>query len=92
MAKDDSGLTDEFQIEMNPVNEAEETSPQLPALPKRPADGAGREEWVSYVVALGGSAEFVNEDTEHYKEGVGPLRAPALTVKQLKTLAEHLGG
>lgn len=92
MAKDESGLTDGFKIEMNPVEGDEERSPQLPPLPARPAKGADLAEWVAYVVALGGSEYFVTEDTEHFKEGVGPLRAPALTVKQLQTLAEHLGG
>ena len=93
MVKDSSGLTDEFKIELNPVEGAEEErSPQLPSLPDRPADDAKREVWVSYVLALGADATFVNEETTHFKDGIGPLSSPKLTVQQLKALAEHLGG
>lgn len=96
MAKvtDESGLTDEFKLELNPVEGDEEPrSPQLPAIPERPADDADTEAWVAYVVALGADGTFLTERTEHWdtkNERRGEI--PALDKDTLIKLADHLGG
>lgn len=94
MATDDAGLTDEVLVELNPAPDRE-PPPQLPALPERPADDAGRAAWVAYVVALGADETFVENETEHWE---GPLDSgelitlPALTDAELVELADSLGG
>ena len=95
MATDDAGLTDEVTVELNPGPDDGPATPQLPALPERPADDAGRAAWVAYVVALGAEEQFVDNDTEHWE---GPLDSgelvtlPALTDAELMELAASLGG
>lgn len=95
MATDDAGLTDEVFVELNPAPDDTEPPPQLPALPERPADDADRSEWVTYVVALGADASFVEAETEHWEgplDSGEPITLPALTDAELVELADSLGG
>jgi hypothetical protein len=96
MAKltDESGLTDEFKIELNPVDGDEEPrSPQLPAIPERPAEKASIADWVSYLIALGADETFLTQRTEHW-DTVNNRRGeiPALDKATLIKLADHLEG
>jgi hypothetical protein len=92
MAKDEAGLTDEFKIELNPVDgEEEERSPQLPAIPDRPKDSASVADWVTYLVALGADETFLTQRTEHWDTERGRLgEVPPLNKDVLIKLADHL--
>lgn len=94
MATDESGLTDEFQIMLNPVDGDEEPSPpQLPAIPERPAESASKAEWVTYLVALGADETFLTERTEHWDTERGRRgEIPSLNKDVLVKLADHLEG
>ena len=94
MPKDTAGLTDEFKIELNPVEGDEEpTSPQLPAVPDRPAKSADTDAWVAYLVALGMDETFLTQTTEHWDTDRGRRgEIPALDKATLIKLADHLGG
>lgn len=93
MAEDKTSLTDEFVVEMNPIEgESEKRSPQLPAIPERPDEDADRSEWVGYVVSLGADETFVNEETTHTSEKHGGrVTVPSLDKATLIKLADHLG-
>jgi hypothetical protein len=67
---DESGITDEVKVELNPKDEpAASTEARLaqqePSLPSRPADSASKSAWVDYVVALGADRS-VAEDLRYY--------------------------
>ena len=58
MTTDDSGITDEVKVELNPEDEPAASiearlAQQEPPLPSRPADSAPRSAWVDYCIALG---------------------------------------
>lgn len=91
---DGAGLTDEFVLELNPVDSDDTpTSPQLPAVPERPADDAGPEAWVAYCVALGADEAFLTQTTEHWDtERSRRGEIGALDKDTLIRLATHLGG
>lgn len=91
-ATDKTAITDEFTIELNPVDGGPEAAPQLPAIPDRP-DGTDRDAWVEYVVALGASIHFVTSQTNHWDADSNQmLTSPALDTATLIKLADHLGG
>jgi len=70
-----------------------EEAPQAPAVPKRPADSAKRDEWVGYCVALGASESYLTAATQHWNNATEEYdEHPALTVAELRELADSLGG
>lgn len=95
-AEDTTNLTDEFKIEMNPVDTDDgPTSPQLPEIPARPADSASVADWVTYCVSLGADEKFLTDETKHWDGELTSGRlmaAPSLDKKTLIKLADHLGG
>jgi hypothetical protein len=64
MPVENSGLSDEVSVELNPA-EVSSAPAATPPLPSRPADSAPKSAWVDYVVALGAD-RGVAEDTRHY--------------------------
>jgi hypothetical protein len=87
----DSGLADEVMVELNPPGPEPDYGPQPAAIPDRPADGASKDAWIEYVVALGADRTFVTSDTEHFA-GEGYKTEPGLSRPQLIQLADRLGG
>jgi hypothetical protein len=53
MSTNDSGLRDDVAAGLNGSALAPDNGPQPDPVPARPADGAAKEKWVAYVVALG---------------------------------------
>lgn len=75
MATNSAGLTDEVVVELNgPPPPPPRNQPDR--IPDRPADGAAKEKWAAYVVAL----------------GVHPDRAAGQSRQDLIDLADRLGG
>lgn len=71
MNTDDSGMSDEIIVELNPasdpVAEAEAaTKAAARALTARPADKDPKSDWVRYCVALGASESYLAAETVHY--------------------------
>lgn len=60
MSTNDSGLRDGVEAELNPVG-SPDYGLQPERIPDRPADGAAREKWAAYVVALGAHPDTVAE-------------------------------
>ena len=96
---DHAGLSDDVEAVLNPAMADAATTALLqggehapaPPLPRRPADGAAKTDWVEYVVALGASRAFVEGESAHWT-GVGYAPATGLTVEELKALAAWIGG
>ena len=91
MATNDSGLVDEVDVELNPAGPDPDRGPQQAPIPDRPADGASRDKWVDYVVALGAARDFVTAETRHF-DGIEYVTEPALSRPALIELADRLGG
>jgi hypothetical protein len=91
MSNDSSGLSDEVAAEVNPTGSEPDNGVQADPIPDRPADGAAKDAWVDYVVALGADRTFVTETTEHFDRDAYVLE-PGLTRAQLAELADRLGG
>ncbi len=88
MSNDSAGLTDEVQVRLNGV-----LTGQLQSLPDRPADSAGKDAWVDYVVSLGADRTYVTTTTEHFDERENAsVEEPGLTKAELVELADRLGG
>lgn len=87
----DSGLRDDLVAELNPAGPEPDYGPQPEPIPARPADGAAKDAWVDYVVALGADRTFVTMDTEHF-DGTGYAAEPGLSRAGLIALADRLGG
>lgn len=93
MSGDDSGLTDEVIVQINPSGSHDETGLQADPIPIRPADGADKAAWIEYVVSLGADRGFVTGDTEHYDSHEDAMvTTPGLSKPQLADLAARLGG
>lgn len=88
---DSSGLTDEVNAEVNSSSSAPDHGPQASPIPDRPADGASKDAWVDYVVALGADRTYVTGETEHFDRDAYVID-PGLTRAQLIELADRLGG
>ena len=91
MSSDSSGLTDEVSAELNPMGAEPGYGPQPDPIPDRPADGASKDAWVGYVVALGADRTYVTGETEHFERDAYVID-PGLTRAQLIELADRLGG
>ncbi|MET0426277.1 MAG: hypothetical protein ABW046_20580 [Actinoplanes sp.] len=91
MATNDSGLSDEVQVELNPTGPEPDRGRQPDPIPDRPAEGAGRDKWVHYVVALGADRTYVTAETEHF-DGVEYVAESSLSRPDLIELANRLGG
>lgn len=91
MSSDSSGLADEVISDLNPSDPEPDRGLQPAPIPDRPADGAGKDAWVDYVVALGADRPFVTADTEHF-DGEGYTTEPSFTRAQLIQLADRLSG
>lgn len=91
VATSSAGLSDEVSAELNPTGPGPDYGPQADSIPARPTDGASKEKWVDYAVALGADRTFLTEDTTHAAD-TGPVTKPALTRAELIKLADRLGG
>lgn len=90
---DSSGLADEVTSELNPAGPAPDNGPQAAPIPDRPADGASKDAWVDYVVALGADLSFVTTATTHWNAAEQGIEwIPPLRQADLIELADHLGG
>lgn len=76
MATDSGGLSDDVTADLNPADTEAAPAEQAPAIPDRPADGAGKAKWAAYVVAL----------------GLHPDEAEKQSKSDLIDLADRLGG
>lgn len=92
MSDDQNRMADGVHVALGDEDVVDDRLSNLDPLPKRPADSARREEWVSYVVALGADGDFVNNETEHANDHGEVESLPSLTVPDLKDLADRLGG
>lgn len=92
MRADSSGLTDEVFAELNPTGPEPDYGPQPDPIPNRPADSADVDEWVDYVVALGGDRTFLAETTVHHDGPDAAFSARPLKRTELIEMADRLGG
>lgn len=76
MSADSGGLSDEVSVELNGDSPEPDYGPQPDPIPDRPSDGAKKDKWSTYVVAL----------------GLHPDDAQKLSRDQLIDLADRLGG
>lgn len=91
MATSSSGLRDEATAELGPAGPEPDYGPQADPIPARPSDGAGKDSWVGYVVALGADRTYVTTTTAHF-DGEDYGEHAGLTKEQLIDLADRLGG
>lgn len=87
----DSGLRDAVTAELNPSGPEPDYGPQPEPVADRPANGASKDVWIDYVVALGADRTFVTSDTYHF-DGTGYAPEPGLSRADLIALADRLGG
>jgi hypothetical protein len=93
VSTDGSGIRDTAQAELNPPDDPGPAEEQPAALPDRPTDGAKKDKWVDYVVALGADRRAVTGNTEHWDDELGGhVATEALSREDLINLADALGG